>query len=206
MSTIKADRFTALKAKVKAECLRRSYSGSVADYGGAAYDYTETPAAGKTVRQEHRDKLSGPLRAINPDGIAQHTGSGAVSETELAAMETKVTAWAARSITDTSGSDCKSGCTGACYTGCVTGCSGCSGCSGGCSGGCRGCGSGCPSGCSGCGSGCPSGCSGCGSGCPSGCSGTCDTGCDSTCGRVCSSGCPNGCSGGCKTSTSPLYV
>lgn len=57
MAIVKAERFTALKAKVKAEMLRRDQSGSVAAYGGSAYDYTEPPAAGKTIRQEHRDLL-----------------------------------------------------------------------------------------------------------------------------------------------------
>lgn len=219
MGVIKAERFTALKAKVKAECLRRSHSGSVAGYGGAAYDYTVVPAAGKAIRQEHRDKLTGPLSAINSNQISATSGAKTVSEAELSAMETKAAAWAARSVTDQSGSDCRSGCTGMCYTGCTTGCSGCgSGCPGSCSGcgsgcpngcsscggacssGCTGCGSGCSGdcdgcdGCSGCGSGCSGGCSGCGSGCPTGCSG-CSTGCSGCSG--CGSGCPNTCTENC---------
>ena len=198
MSVVKAERFAALKAKVKAEMLRRNQSGSVASYGGAAYDYTTAPAAGRTVRREHRDKLIEPMRAVNSDVIP--AARGVISESELQNLETRAAVWAARSITDKSGSDCKSGCAGTCYTGCATGCSGCSGsCSGGCSGcgsgcpascpsgcsGCSGCGSGCPGGCSGCGSGCPGGCSGCGSGCPSGCSGCGNGSCGVTCGHSC---------------------
>ena len=88
MSVVKAERFTALKAKVKAEMLRRNQSGSVASYGGAAYDYTTAPAAGRTVRKEHRDKLIEPMRAVNSDVIP--AAKGVISESELANLETCV--------------------------------------------------------------------------------------------------------------------
>lgn len=200
MSVVKADRFTALKAKVKTEMQRRNQSGSVAGYGGSGYDYTVAPAAGGVIRAEHRDKLVEPMRAVNSDLVPAASGS-VIREDELANLETRVNVWAARSMTDQSGSDCKSGCTGTCYTGCATGCSGCSGCSGcgsGCATGCSGCGSGCPTGCSSCGSGCASGCSGC-SGCD-GCTGTCEgdcEGCTGTCSGTCT-GCGSDCTGGCK--------
>lgn len=194
MATVKADRFAALKAKVKAECLRRSYEGSVASYGGASYDYSEAPAAGRVIRQEHRDKLIGPMRAVNSDVIP--AGQGVVSEEELKNLETRATVWAARSIADQSGSDCKTGCTGTCYTGCTTGCSGCSGgCSGGCKG-CSGCGSGCAGGCTG---ECTTGCSGCGNACSTNCDGCtgCGSDCQTGCGQGCGSGCARTCSGHC---------
>ena len=70
----------------------------------------------------HRNLRS---QSIHPGTRFRKTGKRVISEAELSAMEAKVAAWAARSITDTSGSDCKSGCTGACYTGCATGCTGC---------------------------------------------------------------------------------
>ena len=181
MAVLKAERFTTLKSKVKAEVLRRNRSGSVASYGGAAYDYKIQPAKGTVILQEHLDKLSVPLSAINSNAVPGKTGKRVLSEAELANMEAKVTAWSARSMTDRSGSDCKSGCTGTCYTGCATGCTGC--------------GSGCPSGCSGCGSGCPNTCTGCGSGCPSSCS-ACSAGCANGC-TGCGSGCPNTCTENC---------
>ena len=207
MSVVKADRFTALKARVKTEMQRRNQSGSVAGYGGSAYDYTVAPAAGGVVRAEHRDKLVTPMRAVNSDLVPESAGS-VIRESELANLETRVTAWSARSMTDQSGSDCKSGCTGTCYTGCNTGCSGCGS---GCPGSCSGCGSGCPSSCTGCGSGCPTGCSSCGGSCSDGCTGCgsgCATGCDGCDGcSGCGSGCADGCSGcggacseGCGTS------
>ena len=55
MAVIQSERFVALKARVKAECQRRNGSGSVASYGGAAYDYTTPPRQGGTVLKEHRD-------------------------------------------------------------------------------------------------------------------------------------------------------
>lgn len=212
MAVLKAERFTTLKSKVKAEVLRRNRSGSVASYGGAAYDYKIQPAKGTVILQEHLDKLSVPLSAINSNAVPGKTGKRVLSEAELANMEAKVTAWSARSMTDRSGSDCKSGCTGTCYTGCATGCTGCGS---GCPSGCSGCGSGCPNtcsscgsscgdacsdgcgdacggncwdACSGCGSGCGDGCDGCGSGCGSGCSG-CGSGCGNTCTSTCASDC-----------------
>ena len=203
MSVVKADRFTALKARVKAEMQRRNQSGSVAGYGGSSYDYTVAPAAGKTVRAEHRDKLVTPMRAVNSDLVPESAG-GVIGESELANLETRVTAWSARSMTDQSGSDCKSGCTGTCYTGCATGCSGCNGCSGcgsGCANGCSGC-----DGCSGCGSGCAGSCyTGCSGdckisckGCTYECVGECTTGCTDAC-QGCPSGCADSCSGTCGT-------
>ena len=200
MATVRAARFTALKAKVKAECQRRNGSGSVASYGGSAYDYTVVPQTGGTVLKEHRDKLTGPMSAINSSAVPATLGEKIISEAEMANMETRIAVWSARSKTDRSGSDCRTGCTGMCYTSCT---GGCYGCGSGCPTGCSGCGSGCPTGCSGCGSGCASSCSGgCGNGCTgsctgncSGCSGGCD-GCDG-CGGACSSSC-SGCSGGCE--------
>lgn len=202
MSVVKADRFTALKAKVKAEMLRRNQDGSVADYGGAAYDYTVEPAAGKTVRPEHRDKLVSPMRAVNSDLVPASVGS-VIKESELANLEARVAVWEARSMTDQSGSDCKSGCTGTCYTGCATGCSSCGvACSTGCGNaceGCYGCGGECSSGCKntcenvckGCDSVCGDSCTGCGWSCKGTCSGECGSGCDSGCGTSCSLGCAN---------------
>ena len=209
MATVRAARFTALKAKVKAECQRRNGSGSVASYGGSAYDYTVVPQTGGTVLKEHRDKLTGPMSAINSSAVPATSGEKIISEAEMANMETRIAVWSARSKTDRSGSDCRTGCTGMCYTSCT---GGCYGCGSGCPTGCSGCGSGCPTGCSGCGSGCPGSCSGCGSGCPNGCSG-CGGSCSYGCGGCdgcdgcsgCGSGCPTGCSGcgsGCPTGCS----
>jgi len=164
MAAISAERFTALKAKVKAEMLRRCKSGSVAAYGGTAYDYTDTPASGHVIRKEHIEKLTTPMRAVNPD-LVPEPGS-VVSASELANLEARITAWASRSLTDKTASDCKSGCTGACYGNCTGGCSGT--CSGGCSGSCGDCGGMCGENCWGyCVDGCEQTCSEC-SGCTGG--------------------------------------
>jgi hypothetical protein len=44
-----SERITDLKALVKAECLRRAYTGSVASYGGADYDYIVSSAIGNEI-------------------------------------------------------------------------------------------------------------------------------------------------------------
>lgn len=209
MSMISADRLNTLKAKVKAECLRRQYTGSVAAYGGAAYDYTVAPATGGVARKEHYEKLAVPMNAINATDTPATDGARIISESEIAAMETKVAAYALRSIYDTSGTDCSASCTGMCYscTSC-TSCSGCSGCGDACTG-CTGCGGGCAGGCTSCSSctgSCSDVCTGC-SGCGSGCANQCTTGCNATC-LGCSScsgtcfGCSNTCTGGCKSGCS----
>lgn len=184
--------FKNLKAKVKAEMLRRQYQGSVTAYGSATYDYASAPTDNGPVLGEHLKKNLDPMNAVNGDGLPVYPGELTKAGQDL--METKINAWATRSITDRASSDCKSGCTGTCHTTCQTGCytgctDSCSGCGSGCAGGCSGCGSGCAGGCSGCGSGCAGGCSGCGSGCAGGCQG---------CGGACSSGCGNGCGSSCS--------
>lgn len=186
-----------LKARVKAEMLRRSYSGSVAAYGGTAYDFSTKPVNDGPVLGEHLKKNLEPMRAVNGDGLPAYPGPLTKSGQE--AMETKIAAWKTRSLTDRSASDCKSGCTGTCYSGCQTGCyttcTSCTGCTGTCTGSCQGCSGtctgGCTNSCSGCGGSCSNDCSGCGSGC----SGDCDGGCRG-CGSGCSGSC-DGCTGNC---------
>lgn len=59
MAYIEAERFAALKARVKAECLRRCHTGSVAEYGGEKYEYTNSPTEDHTVDVEHYDDILG---------------------------------------------------------------------------------------------------------------------------------------------------
>lgn len=182
MAKVSATRFTQLKAKVKAEMLRRKYSGSVANYGSSDFDYTVVPKLDGIVQTEHLDKLAVPMQAVNFEDIARTTDL--IKDSDLTTMESKITAWSARSLTDKSGSDCMSGCTGTCYTGCATGCTdSCSGCGGSCSNNCSGC----------------DGCSGCGSGCANTCSGSCSGGCSGDCGSGCTGYCTGGCGGVCST-------
>ena len=163
---ITADRFNDLKAQVKEECLRRAYSGSVSSYGGQDYDYQLIPNEGQKIKKEHYDKIATPLNAINSNIIDNsEIGNVKISDPDLVEMESFVTILKARRISDSEGSDCKSGCTGLCY-GCQTSCTGsCSGCSGTCSGSCSGCGAGCSGSCYG---GCSGGCGGCNGTCYSG--------------------------------------
>ncbi len=142
---ISASRFKELKAAVKAECLRRSYTGSVADYGGSSYDYTTEPADGGMIKKEYYEKNAVPLNAISGDIT---TTAGIITETGIKTMEEKVAALAAISKTS-SNTGCAASCTGLCSSSCSGGCSGCGGaCSSSCSGGCSGsCSSSCKGGC-----------------------------------------------------------
>lgn len=201
---VKSDRYTQLKARVKAECLRRCYQGSVAEYGGAAYDFTNAPSTDKNVLTEHFEKIATPLRAINPSGLPTAGQQKVISDAYLSLMESKVSAFEQRNLADTSGTDCAASCTGACYGTCATACSSCgASCSNNCSGGC---GTSCSTNCSGGCSGDCDGCSGCGSGCASSCRGTCSVtcgnagcsgSCSTSCYEKCTTSCTNGCSGGC---------
>lgn len=176
MAFIDAARFNALKARVKTECARRCYTGSVASYASTAYDFSVTPSKDKTVSTEHFAKLAQPLNAINSDKVPYTDGKREVSDGEMVKMEAAVALFETRDMTDRTQGDCKSSCTGACYNGCHSSCSdSCSGgCSGGCSGSCRG--------------GCKGGCDNCGNMCSLSCSGTCDNRCDNIC-----TGCTNAC-------------
>ena len=64
-SIVDIDRLTKLKAKVKAECLRRKYTGSVENYGSPTYDFSNNPTVGGVIRKEYYDKNATPLNAIN---------------------------------------------------------------------------------------------------------------------------------------------
>ena len=202
MAEVIPDRINTIKARVKAECLRRCYSGSVASYGSSTYDFSVTPDADIIAMSEHAAKNLVPLNAINAKQFPSTTGGRVVSDAELTAQEAFLTIAERTAIRNTAKTDCGSGCTGLCYgcTGsCTGGCSGCGGsCSYSCSGcdGCSGCGSGCASGCYGCGSGCASTCTGC-TGC-SGCSSSCGfDGCVGACVSSCSAGCTTGCGSSC---------
>ena len=179
MSNIEAQRFADLKARVRAECLRRCYTGSVAAYGGAAYDFSNPAADGHTVDVEHYEKLAYPLAQINSAKVNGVDGDRIVTDDDLTAFEAALTLFEARAMTDKTQGDCQASCTGACYTGCTSGCKGnCTqSCADDCVGQCTGCGSGCADSCSGS---CRGTCTGCGSGCDGQCSG-CGSGCSYSC-------------------------
>lgn len=166
MALIEAQRFTDLKARVKAECQRRSYTGSVASYGGTDYDYASAPASGVKIAQEHYEKLVIPLNAINSETFPDTSGERIITDADLTAMETFLTSAEGRGKTATT-TDCSASCTGLCK-GCTGTCTG--SCSGGCSGTCLNT---CTGSCTG----------GCWGGCTS-CSGACTGSCQASCTRA----------------------
>lgn len=174
---VKAARYTALKARVKAECLRRKYVGSVSSYGSASYDYSTAPADGQVITEEHRSKLAVPLRAINASRVGDVQDT--ISDEDMTAMETFVTELEGKGLR-ASNAGCGASCTGLCQGGCYNSCSGCGG---SCSD------------CSGCGGACSDSCSG-------SCSGDCKTGCLGTCSGSCRGTCVTGCQGYCESSGS----
>lgn len=175
--------FINLKARVKAECERRHYNGSVAQYADARYDYTIQPTPSSIPLPEHLNKIIIPLNAITDTGISQ-TRSGYLTRTIQSASNILTTLEAIEP--DSANSGCKSTCTGLCQGTCASGCTGCSGtCQNGCGGGCSGS--------------CSTSCSfdGCSNGCDDSCAFNCSEWCANGCSGTCSGGCISGCKGSC---------
>lgn len=192
-SIVDIDRLTKLKAKVKAECLRRKYTGSVENYGSSTYDFSNNPTVGGVIRREYYDKNATPLNAINNSLVPKANITDAENvalNNEIYNMDYQVSAWMTTDKTNKNHSDCAVSCTGLCLS--------CTGsCTSGCSNTCR---ANCANDCTGtCGDGCTNSCRGCGSGCSGSCYGDCDGGCKGTCTVTCGY---NGCVGNCYSSCS----
>ena len=143
MAAITPERIVQLKSEVKLECQRRNRTGSVASYGGTAYDYSVQPQTGSRVLKEHYTKNATPLNAIS---MSLPTEAGQIKENDIATMEAEVSRLSSIAMTASNGG-CRSSCTGLCQTTCTANCAndctgGCQGCGGNCTGGCTGCGSG----------------------------------------------------------------
>ena len=178
-NSILASDFISLKARIKAECARRKYNGSVASYASSQYDYTITPSAGDAPRPEHYNKIIIPFNAITGRNLSTKANDDIIPSLEDVSdtLET-LEATDVRS----SNTGCNASCTGLCKGTCTGNCS--SGCTGTCTGGC---GSNCSGGCTGsCQSSCAVACSSC--------SNSCGTACSSGCGNNCTSSCTGGCS------------
>ena len=95
-SIVDIDRLTKLKAKVKAECLRRKYTGSVENYGSSTYDFSNNPTVGGVIKREYYDKNATPLNAINnnlvPKANITDTENVALND-EIYNMDYRVSAW-----------------------------------------------------------------------------------------------------------------
>lgn len=179
---ITASDFISLKARIKAECERRAYNGSVASYATSAYDYTVTPTSGDVPLPEHFNKIIVPMNAIVNTGRTT-TQSGFLVR-QLKSISDSLTALESIDATASS-SGCKASCTGLCQGTCATGCTGCTGdCGGSCVAACA----------NGCGSGCAFTCEG---RCETTCTGTCEESCYVHCTSTCRDGCKDGCKGSC---------
>ena len=184
---ITASDFISLKARVKAECERRAYNGSVASYATSAYDYTVVPTSGTVPLPEHFNKIIVPMNAIVDTGRTT-TRSGYLVR-QLKSISDSLTTLESIDVR-AQNSGCKSSCTGLCQGTCTGSCE--SGCTGTCSNGCTGCGGECSTSCL----------NTCDGYCTDTCYGTCISSCTGSCYEGCSSGCKSGCKGSCKGSVS----
>ena len=189
-SIVDVDRLIKLKEKVKAECLRRKYTGSVESYGGSAYDFKTKPVSGGLVKKEYYKNNATPLNAINNQAIKKADitdKDNIILNNEIYQMDDYVTTWMGIAPNNDSYSGCANSCTGLCLS--------CTGtCTSGCSNTCR---ANCANDCSNhCGDGCTNVCTGCTDSCQGGCGGTCRGGCYGTCTIACGN---QGCSGSCFT-------
>ncbi len=185
---ILASELVAIKARVKAEMLRRNQVGSLTAYGGSSYDYTVTPTAGGKILPEHWNKIITPMNAMVNTGMT--TVSSAQKIPPLNTINTLLTTAEGYSITGSS-TNCKSSCSGLCVGTCKTVCG--AGCSGNCTGSCT---DACTDACTGCTGGCKGGCSkGCKNDCSEGCAWTCNSNCSGGCKADCRMYCAKGVSG-----------
>lgn len=175
---ILASDFISLKQRVKAECQRRKYNGSVASYASSAYDYSVQPSEDNPPTPEHFNKIIEPLNAISTNYTQTRTGYIVRSLQAAGQLLTNL-----ESIPlDAESSGCKASCTGLCQGTCTGSCK--SGCTGSCTGGC---GSACGGVCS----------NSCFSNCDNYCTNTCDEVCAFSCSADCEGACEGTCSGGC---------
>lgn len=192
-NTILASDFINLKARIKAECARRKYNGSVASYANSSYDYTVVPTAGNNVLPEHYNKIIVPYNALAGTNYSKKKAGDIVPALKeisdnLAVLESK-------SPTSPS-SGCKSSCTGLCQGTCA---SGCTSCTGSCTNACTSCTGGCTS----CSGNCSTSCAfdGCSNGCDDSCAFNCSETCANNCKGTCKGGCLALCKGTCKGAT-----
>lgn len=191
-NTILASDFINLKARIKAECARRKYNGSVASYANSQYDYTVTPTAGNHVLPEHYNKIVVPYNALTGSNLPRKKVDDVVPA--LKNISDNLAILEAKSPEDPS-SGCKASCTGLCQGTCA---SGCTSCTGSCTNACTSCTGGCKASCTG---GCTSCTGGCGdichTDCATGCYSKCDDSCSPTCSYNCALSCTGSCEGGC---------
>lgn len=192
-SAMSAEEIIQLKARVKAELLRRNGYNNISSYGGSDYDYQVQPGAGNPLRYEHISKIIEPLNAVNSDTVAQIYGDieqgqrpKALDGTTGDTINSFLTALEGDRKTYYGTNHCKGQCSGLCVSRCTGGCTGCSGCGDTCSYNCS------------------NECTGTLTGKCSGCTGTCTGscgGCSGSCTGSCKGGCKDACTGGCKNTS-----
>ena len=144
---ITAEKVIELKAKIKAEMLRRNGHGSLEKYAGSSYDFTITPVKGELIKAEHGQKTVDLLLKIEDYGdltLSEQYSKIPSSFTEELLTEIDRLASETKTGLLTEKSSCRGDCTGLCVGSCIGQCNGCTSCTASCG---TGCASGCKSAC-----------------------------------------------------------
>lgn len=203
---VKQQRLRNLKAKVKAECLRRKYIGSVEEFGSSDWDFNDIPTTNRNIEAEQYRRLSIPARKINWEKLPNGPFKRVINDVDLLAFEVAISNFETRPIKSTAATDCHSSCTGTCTQSCTGDCS--SNCGGSCATMCGGscsntCSYACYNSCyTSCMYDCEELCSSCYMSCSNKCVHSCYGSCDSYCDGRCTGECYNNCKHSCLTLSS----
>lgn len=141
---MKASQINTLKSAIKTELGRRDLGGatanfgSLAEYAGSNWDFTEVPATDSKIKLEHGKKTINALYTIKDvDNLSFVEKDGKIpTDDKFLTLEQFVLNLSAETMTNTT-SSCRGNCSGLCAGSCITGCSGCNtGCKGSCKGNC----------------------------------------------------------------------
>lgn len=140
-----------LKAKIKAEMIRRNGYGDISTFGTSTYDFVTPPVLNKVVIVEQGQKVVDLALKIKDIPNLKNIAKNDIVHA-LDIVNSNFTNYANETM-EGGVSSCRGACTGLCLGTCTTGCIGCVGCTG-CTGTCTGCNNSCSGTCSGCTAGC----------------------------------------------------
>ena len=196
-----------IKQRIKTECDRRQYQGSVASLGGPAHDIEAIQ--NEIVLYKIFEETVGLLKQINNNSFKNYTEakSSIIKEWNTLSNQLIVLEQAGMKSQSLEATGCAASCTGLCFSTCSDSCAQ-SGCAAGCGSGCAStCTGGCKTTCTGgcnitCKESCEGQCTSCQGTCSEWCKETCDVsckdGCNSSCKGKCTGSCEGGCSGNCE--------
>lgn len=140
-----------IKAKLKAEMLRRGLNnstasfGSLSEYAGSDYDFTNIPTENTHLTKDQGEKTINILYRVEDQKGCDYVidDSRSPSDNNFEALNTYIDTLAAEDI-EAMHTSCRGACSGLCFGSCIGLCNGCSGkCDTGCVGCVATCGTGC---------------------------------------------------------------